>query len=205
MLGTNILELDEDELAAWRSAHIGYVFQTFNLIPVLTAFENVEMPLLLTRLSKRQRRKQVETVLRLVGLQDRMDHYPRQLSRGQEQRVAIARALVSDPDLILADEPTGDLDARSASEVLKLLERLNRELKKTIILLTHDPHAAEHASVIFHLEKGAIVEQETVPGMRSGQIECDPQTEPLPCHVTYSHLSLLTVCNIIRSLASEKA
>ncbi len=167
VLDTNILELNEDELAAWRSAHIGYVFQTFNLIPVLTAFENVEMPLLLTRLSKRQRREQVETVLRLVGLQDRMDHYPRQLSGGQEQRVAIARALVTDPDLILADEPTGDLDARSAFEVLKLLERLNRDFKKTIIMVTHDPHAAEHASVIFHLEKGAI--QETVAGIRSGQ------------------------------------
>lgn len=168
MLGTNILELDEDELAAWRSADIGYVFRTFNLILALTAFENVEMPLL-TRLSKRQRHKQVESVLRLVGLQDRRDHHPRQLSGGQEQRVAIARALVSDPDLIPADEPTGDLDAPSASEVLKLLKRRNRELKKTVILVTHDPHAAEHASVIFHLEKGTIVEQETVPGIRSGQ------------------------------------
>ena len=154
VLGTDILSLSEDELAAWRSAHIGYVFQTFNLIPVLDAFENVELPLLLTRLSARQRRRQVETVLKLVGLADRMDHYPRQLSGGQEQRVAIARALVTDPDLILADEPTGDLDAKSAAEVLALLERMHRDFKKTIIMVTHDPHAAQHASITFHLEKG---------------------------------------------------
>jgi putative ABC transport system ATP-binding protein len=161
VLGTNILELNEDGLAAWRSVHIGYVFQTFNLIPVLTAFENVEMPLLLTRLGARARRRHVETVLRLVGLEDRMDHYPRQLSGGQEQRVAIARALVTDPDLILADEPTGDLDARSAEEVLSLLNRLNRDFHKTVIMVTHDPHAAEHARVIFHLEKGAMIEAMT--------------------------------------------
>jgi putative ABC transport system ATP-binding protein len=158
VLGTNILDLREDELAAWRSAHIGYVFQTFNLIPVLNAYENVELPLLLTRLSGRERRKHVETALGLVGLSDRMDHYPRQLSGGQEQRVAIARALVTDPDLILADEPTGDLDAKSASEVLELLERLHRDFGKTIIMVTHDPHAAEHASFIYHLEKGQFLE-----------------------------------------------
>jgi putative ABC transport system ATP-binding protein len=158
VLGTNILDLSDDELAAWRSAHIGYVFQTFNLIPVLSAFENVELPLLLTRLSSRERRKHVETVLRMVGLTDRKDHYPRQLSGGQEQRVAIARAIVTDPDLLLADEPTGDLDAKSAAEVLELLEKLHRVFGKTIIMVTHDPHAAEHASVIYHLEKGQFLE-----------------------------------------------
>jgi putative ABC transport system ATP-binding protein len=158
VIGTNILTLSEDQLAAWRSAHIGYVFQTFNLIPVLTAYENVELPLLLTRLSARARKEHVETVLRLVGLSDRMDHYPRQLSGGQEQRVAIARALVTDPNLLLADEPTGDLDAKSASEVLDLLGRLHSDFGKTVIMVTHDPHAAERASVTFHLEKGAIVE-----------------------------------------------
>jgi putative ABC transport system ATP-binding protein len=162
VLGTDILSLGEDDLAAWRSAHIGYVFQTFNLIPVLNAFENVELPLLLMRLSARQRRRQVETVLKLVGLEDRMDHYPRQLSGGQEQRVAIARALVTDPDLLLADEPTGDLDAKSAADVLALLERLHRDFKKTIIMVTHDPHAAEHASVVFHLEKGQFLTEEKV-------------------------------------------
>jgi len=160
VLNTNILSLKEDALAAWRSAHIGYVFQTFNLIAVLNAFENVELPLLLMGLSARQRREHVETALRLVGLSDRMDHYPRQLSGGQEQRVAIARALVTDPDLLLADEPTGDLDAKSATEVLALLERLNRDFKKTIIMVTHDPHAAEHATVIFHLEKGQFLSTE---------------------------------------------
>jgi putative ABC transport system ATP-binding protein len=162
VLGTDILSLGEDDLAAWRSAHIGYVFQTFNLIPVLNAFENVELPLLLMRLSARQRRRQVETVLKLVGLEDRMDHYPRQLSGGQEQRVAIARALVTDPDLLLADEPTGDLDAKSAADVMALLERLHRDFKKTIIMVTHDPHAAEHASVVFHLEKGQFLTEEKV-------------------------------------------
>jgi putative ABC transport system ATP-binding protein len=162
VLGTDILALGEDDLAAWRSAHIGYVFQTFNLIPVLNAFENVELPLLLMRLSGRERRRQVETVLKLVGLADRMDHYPRQLSGGQEQRVAIARALVTDPDLLLADEPTGDLDAKSAADVLALLERLHRDFKKTIIMVTHDPHAAEHASVVFHLEKGQFLTEEKV-------------------------------------------
>jgi len=158
VLGTDVLRLSEDDLAAWRSAHIGYVFQTFNLIPVLTAYENVELPLLLTRLGGRARRSHVETALRLVGLEDRMDHYPRQLSGGQEQRVAIARALVTDPDLVLADEPTGDLDGRSAAEVLDLLGRLHRDYRKTIVMVTHDPHAAERASLTFHLEKGAIIE-----------------------------------------------
>jgi putative ABC transport system ATP-binding protein len=158
VLGTNILELNEDQMAAWRSSHIGYVFQTFNLIPVLNAFENVELPLLLTRLSARERRRHVNTVMRLVGLSDRVHHYPRQLSGGQEQRVAIARAMVTDPDVLLADEPTGDLDARSAAEVLGLLEQLHRDFGKTIIMVTHDPHAAEHASIVFHLEKGQFLE-----------------------------------------------
>jgi len=158
VLGTSILELNEDQMAAWRSSHIGYVFQTFNLIPVLNAFENVELPLLLTRLSGRERRRHVNTVMRLVGLSDRLDHYPRQLSGGQEQRVAIARAMVTDPDVLLADEPTGDLDAKSAAEVLGLLEQLHREFGKTIIMVTHDPHAAEHASIVFHLEKGQFLE-----------------------------------------------
>jgi putative ABC transport system ATP-binding protein len=160
VLDTDILSLPEDMLAAWRSAHIGYIFQTFNLIPVLNAYENVELPLLLTRLGARERREHVETALKLVGLADRMDHYPRQLSGGQEQRVAIARALVTDPDLILADEPTGDLDAKSAAEVLGLLERLHRDFRKTIIMVTQDPHAAEHASIIFHLEKGQFMAEE---------------------------------------------
>ena len=158
VLGTNILELNDDQLAAWRSSHIGYVFQTFNLIPVLNAFENVELPLLLTRLSAKERRRHVNTAMRLVGLSDRLDHYPRQLSGGQEQRVAIARAMVTDPDVLLADEPTGDLDAKSAAEVLGLLEQLHRDFGKTIIMVTHDPHAAEHASIVFHLEKGQFLE-----------------------------------------------
>lgn len=158
VLGTDILKLNDDQMAAWRSSHIGYVFQTFNLIPVLNAFENVELPLLLTRLSARERRRHVNTAMRLVGLSDRLDHYPRQLSGGQEQRVAIARAMVTDPDVLLADEPTGDLDAKSAAEVLGLLEQLHRDFGKTIIMVTHDPHAAEHASIVFHLEKGQFLE-----------------------------------------------
>ncbi|HKZ03118.1 MAG TPA: ABC transporter ATP-binding protein [Pyrinomonadaceae bacterium] len=153
VLGTQLARLNESQLAVWRNAHIGYIFQTFNLIPVLTAFENVELPLLLTKLSKAQRRKNVETALGLVGLADRMHHQPRQLSGGQEQRVAIARAIVTDPDLILADEPTGNLDARSGEEILQILSTLNRELKKTIMLVTHDPHAAGFATHERHLEK----------------------------------------------------
>ena len=156
VLGTQLARLNESQLAVWRNAHIGYIFQTFNLIPVLTAFENVELPLLLTKLSKAQRRKNVETALGLVGLADRMHHQPRQLSGGQEQRVAIARAIVTDPDLILADEPTGNLDARSGEEILQILSTLNRELKKTIMLVTHDPHAAGFATHERHLEKGIL-------------------------------------------------
>ena len=156
---TDISRLSERALAAWRSRHIGFIFQLYNLIPVLTAFENVELPLLLTTLSKKQRRDHVMTALGIVGLQDRERHYPRQLSGGQEQRVAIARAIVTDPTLLLADEPTGDLDAKSAGEVLTLLQRLNQEFKKTIVMVTHDPHAAERASHLLHLEKGTLVEQ----------------------------------------------
>jgi putative ABC transport system ATP-binding protein len=153
----DIAQLNESQLAAWRNETIGFIFQTFNLIPVLTAFENVELPLLLTKLSKAARKKHVETALSLVGLGDRMTHYPRQLSGGQEQRVAIARAIVTDPALILADEPTGDLDAQSAEEVLAILETLNKEFKKTVVMVTHDLRAAKHATVVRHLDKGILL------------------------------------------------
>lgn len=155
--GEQITRLSQGDLAVWRNHTIGFVFQTFNLIPVLTAFENVELPLLLTRLSKAQRREHVETALSLVGLRDRMTHYPRQLSGGQEQRVAIARAIVTDPALILADEPTGDLDAQSAEEVLAILEKLNKEFHKTVVMVTHDVRAARHATVVRHLDKGVLL------------------------------------------------
>ena len=155
---TEISRLPERALAAWRARNIGFIFQLYNLIPVLTAFENVELPLLLTKLSKKQRRDHVMTALGIVGLTDRASHYPRQLSGGQEQRVAIARAIVTDPTLLLADEPTGDLDAKSAGEVLTLLQRLNVEFKKTIMMVTHDPHAAERAVHVLHLEKGSLIE-----------------------------------------------
>jgi putative ABC transport system ATP-binding protein len=159
VLGTQLSGLSESQMATWRNAHVGYIFQTFNLVPVLTAFENVELPLLLTKLNKSQRRKNVETALELVGLSDRMGHQPRQLSGGQEQRVAIARAIVTDPDLILADEPTGNLDARSGEEILQILSTLNRDLNKTIIMVTHDPHAASFATHEQHLEKGVLTQQ----------------------------------------------
>src|SRR5215467_10832517 len=162
VMGTQLTRMNESQLAAWRNTHIGYIFQTFNLVPVLTAFENVELPLLLTKLSKSERRKNVETALDLVSLTERMDHQPRQLSGGQEQRVAIARAIVTDPDLILADEPTGNLDAASAQDVLTLLSRLNREFGKTIVMVTHDPHSAAAASRVIHLDKGKIVEADTL-------------------------------------------
>jgi putative ABC transport system ATP-binding protein len=157
VLEENVAAMSEDRLAAWRNVHVGFVFQTFNLIPVLTAFENVELPLLLTKLSGRERQEHVMTALKLVALEDRVQHYPRQLSGGQEQRVAIARAIVTDPTLLMADEPTGDLDAHSAEEVLDILSRLNRDFKKTIILVTHDPRAARHATLIRHLEKGQLL------------------------------------------------
>ncbi len=154
--GTDVTKLSESQLARWRSTHIGFVFQFYNLIPVLTAFENVELPLLLTSLSKGERRKHVDTALSLVGLADRARHYPRQLSGGQEQRVAIARAIATDPTILVADEPTGDLDRKSAEEILTLLERLNKEFKKTIVMVTHDPHAAERAHAVRHLDKGEL-------------------------------------------------
>lgn len=154
--GTDIAQLNESQLAKWRSRHIGFVFQFYNLLPVLTAYENVELPLLLTNLSKKEKKERVEMVLKVVGLADRTDHYPKQLSGGQQQRVAIARAIVSDPTLIIGDEPTGDLDRKSAEEILMLLGRLNSEFKKTIIMVTHDPHAAESAHKIQHLDKGEL-------------------------------------------------
>lgn len=154
--GENIAGLNDGQLAKWRSEHIGLVFQFYNLLPVLTAFENVELPLMLTKLSKAERRKHVETALSIVGLADRINHYPRQLSGGQEQRVAIARAIVSDPTLLLADEPTGDLDKQSAEDIMTLLSRLNKEFGKTIIMVTHDPRAAEKAHLIRHLDKGEL-------------------------------------------------
>jgi len=154
--GVDIAQLSESELAAWRAAHVGFIFQFYNLMPVLSAFDNVELPLLLTTLTRRERRSRVTTTLSLVGLADRMDHYPNELSGGQQQRVAIARALISDPTLIVADEPTGDLDRVTAEEILGLLDRLNRELGKTIIMVTHDPKAAEKAHRVVRLEKGVL-------------------------------------------------
>jgi putative ABC transport system ATP-binding protein len=157
VLGENVFRFSDRQSARWRNEHIGYVFQTFNLIPVLTAFENVELPLLLTKLNAQQRRDHVMTALKLVGLEDRAHHLPKQLSGGQEQRVAIARAIVSDPTLLLADEPTGDLDSHSATEILEILKRLNEDFQKTIVMVTHDPHAASYAHVTRHLEKGMLL------------------------------------------------
>jgi putative ABC transport system ATP-binding protein len=154
--GTEIGGLSETALAKWRSRYVGFIFQFYNLLPVLTAFENVELPLLLTKLSKKERREHVELALSVVGLQERMHHYPKQLSGGQEQRVAIARAIVTDPTILVADEPTGDLDKVSAEEIMKLLDRLNAEFKKTIIMVTHDPRAAERAHLVRHLDKGEL-------------------------------------------------
>jgi putative ABC transport system ATP-binding protein len=154
--GVDIARLSEAELAAWRSANVGFIFQFYNLMPVLDAFDNVELPLLLTPLSRKDRRERVETALALVGLTDRKEHYPNELSGGQQQRVAIARALIGDPTLIVADEPTGDLDRTTAEEILGLLERLNREVGKTIVMVTHDPKAAEKAHRVIHLEKGVL-------------------------------------------------
>ena len=159
--GTDVGTLSEGQLAKWRSRNIGFIFQFYNLIPVLTALENVELPLLLTRLSKKDRRDRALTALKVVGLADRSKHYPRQLSGGQEQRVAIARAIVADPAVLVADEPTGDLDARSAEEILNLLQTLNEEFKKTIVMVTHDPRAAERARIERHLEKGVLAHSVT--------------------------------------------
>ena len=154
--GEDITRFGEAELADWRAAHVGFVFQFYNLMPVLTAFENVELPLMLTALSRRERRVRVQTALALVGLSDRMEHYPNELSGGQQQRVAIARALITDPTIVVADEPTGDLDRSTAEEILGLLDRLNREIGKTIIMVTHDPKAAAKAHRVVQLEKGVL-------------------------------------------------
>ena len=154
--GTDIALLGESDLARWRARHVGFIFQFYNLLPVLTAFENVELPLLLTGLPRKEKREHVEAALNLVGLGDRIHHYPKQLSGGQEQRVAIARAIVTDPTILVADEPTGDLDKVSAGEIMELLDRLNKEFKKTIVMVTHDPRAAEKAHKAMHLDKGEL-------------------------------------------------
>ena len=156
--GVDIASLGEAELADWRAANVGFIFQFYNLMPVLTAFENVELPLMLTRLSRSERHERVELTLSVVGLADRMDHYPNELSGGQQQRVAIARAVVADPTLIVADEPTGDLDRVSAAEILSMMQRLNAELGKTIIMVTHDANAAKAAKALVHLEKGELID-----------------------------------------------
>ncbi|MBK9120348.1 MAG: ABC transporter ATP-binding protein [Phycisphaerales bacterium] len=156
--GHELTRMSRSQLAAWRSEYIGYIFQLYNLVPTLTAYENIELPLLLHKLGRRDRHRKVALALELVGLADRHDHYPRQLSGGQEQRVAIARAIVTDPKIIVADEPTGDLDAQSAKAILGLLARLNEELGKTLIMVTHDAHSAEYARQVLHLEKGRLVE-----------------------------------------------
>ncbi len=163
VLGANLREFSDRQIAHWRNEHIGFIFQSFNLIPVLTALENVELPLKLTNLPRKERLEHAATALKLVGLGDRLNHLPKQLSGGQEQRVAIARAIVTDPDLILADEPTGNLDAAAAEDVLTMLTRLNKEYGKTVIMVTHDPHAARFARNIRHLEKGKLLPQGTLP------------------------------------------
>ncbi len=170
--GEEITSMKERDLAHWRSRHIGLIFQFYNLIPVLTAFENVELPLLLTDLSKAERKQHVETALKVVGLADRMDHYPRQLSGGQEQRVAIARAIVTDPTIVVADEPTGDLDAKSAEEILNLLVELNRMFNKTIVMVTHDQRAVRFVEQVYHLDKGILAGIE--PGGRAHGAEPSP-------------------------------
>jgi putative ABC transport system ATP-binding protein len=168
VLGANLRSMSDKEIAHWRNVHIGFIFQSFNLLPVLTALENVELPLKLTNLNKKERLQHAETALKLVGLGDRLHHLPKQLSGGQEQRVAIARAIVTDPDLILADEPTGNLDAAAAEDVLTMLRRLNGEFGKTIVMVTHDPHAAKFASIQRHLEKGRLLPQGTLPADWAG-------------------------------------
>jgi putative ABC transport system ATP-binding protein len=170
VLGSDLRSMSDKQIAHWRNEHIGFIFQSFNLIPVLSALENVELPLKLTKLNKKERWEHSETALKLVGLGDRMGHLPKQLSGGQEQRVAIARAIVTDPDLILADEPTGNLDAAAAEDVLTMLTRLNREFGKTIIMVTHDPHAAKFAKTVRHLEKGKLLPLGTLPADWSSAI-----------------------------------
>src|SRR5690348_8507957 len=163
VLGENLRSLSDRAIARWRNEHIGFIFQSFNLIPVLTAIENVELPLKLTHLKKKERMEHAETALKLVGLGDRLGHLPKQLSGGQEQRVAIARAIVTDPDLILAEESTGNLDAAAAEDVLTMLSRLNKEFGKTVVMVTHDPHAARFATTIRHLEKGRLLPVGALP------------------------------------------
>jgi len=165
--GAAVSQMSPNELAPWRARHVGFVFQQFNLLPVLTAYQNDELPLLLTRLSKKERDERVRLALGVVGLDDRLDHYPRQLSGGQEQRVSIARAIVADPTVILLDEPTGQLDGKSSQEVLGLLRRLNNEFKKTIVIVTHDAHAAERATTVLQLEKGDLIRASATPSLRS--------------------------------------
>jgi putative ABC transport system ATP-binding protein len=167
VLGQDLTALNDRQIARWRNEHVGFVFQQFNLIPVLTAIENVELPLKLTGLSKAERLEHAATALKLVGLGDRMKHFPRQLSGGQEQRVAMARAIVTDPALILADEPTGNLDAASAQEVLTILSKLNKDFGKTIVMVTHDPHAASFATIVQHLEKGELANNPESAGLRT--------------------------------------
>ena len=168
--GDEITHMSRSKLTQWRARHVGFVFQMYNLIPVLTAFQNVELPLLLTNLSKAQRKQHVETALNVVGLGDRIHHFPRQLSGGQEQRVTIARAIVSDPTFLLCDEPTGDLDRKSADEIMELLLRLVKEFKKTILMVTHDPVVASRADVTLHLEKGVLVEADRLQSVGSGGV-----------------------------------
>lgn len=170
VLGQNIAKLSDKQIARWRNRHIGFVFQNFNLIPVLTALENVELPLKLTHLKMGERRQHAVTALKLVGLEDRLNHFPRQLSGGQEQRVAIARAIVTDPDLILCDEPTGNLDAHSAHDILTLLKKLNQDFGKTIIMVTHDPHAAHFATHVRYLDKGALLPEGVAPADWKGPV-----------------------------------
>jgi len=162
--GDEITHMSAGKLTNWRARHVGFIFQMYNLIPVLTAFQNVELPLLLTRLSKAERRKHVETALAVVGLADRMNHYPRQLSGGQEQRVAIARAIIADPTFLLCDEPTGDLDRKSADEIMDIIDRLVKEHGKTVLMVSHDPRAAERARVVLHLDKGVLIEAAVARG-----------------------------------------
>jgi len=168
--GDEITHMSRSKLTQWRARHVGFVFQMYNLIPVLTAFQNVELPLLLTSLSKAERRKHVEAALGMVGLSDRMHHYPRQLSGGQEQRVTIARAIVSDPTFLLCDEPTGDLDRKAADEIMELILRLVKEFKKTVLMVTHDPVVAQRADVTLHLEKGVLVEADRLEGVAAGGV-----------------------------------
>src|SRR5579871_3308887 len=168
--GDEITHMSASKLTQWRARHVGFIFQMYNLIPVLTAFQNVELPLLLTKLSASERKKHVETALSVVGLADRMHHFPRQLSGGQEQRVTIARAIVSDPTFLLCDEPTGDLDRKSATEIMALIEELVKEFKKTVLMVTHDPLVAARADVTLHLEKGVLVEANRLQTVTSGGV-----------------------------------